>query len=413
MRRFVVAVVAALLLPASAFAGTGKTKTETKADVADEEADQQAEAIQAGLTAAKDGLHRCWAKGAAVDLHVAGRVVLGLEFGKGGHVKKATIKSDTTKSEPLTKCVIELASTWVWGDAFAAGGAAEVPLEFQSPGVQYVVRAEDAIEYKPKGGKLSEKILLDRENVGADKASLVIMSMRLATQMPFHKHTGAEVVYVLEGSGDFEGLSAKGPDLQPGDVAYMAAGVPHTFASSCCKKKDSQFLVLYAPGGVERPFKDPAARKEGTTVAITADEIKKGKADKNGPVPKYARDPEIKELPILGGKGSVKILMDADAAGDGAAYVGHLKVQGGAQVPEHVHAEEAEILYCLSGSGDMAIGGAVYPVAAGTAVYIPPNTKHAFTASKEGFEAVQFYTPSGPEQRFKPVEKAPPAKATK
>ena len=35
-------------------------------------------------------------------------------------------------------------------------------------------------------------------------------------------------------------------------------------------------------------------------------------------------------------------------------------------------------------------------------MYLPPGVRHAFkTTSQEPVEAVQFYTPSGPEQRFK------------
>jgi len=72
------------------------------------------------------------------------------------------------------------------------------------------------------------------------------------------------------------------------------------------------------------------------------------------------------------------------------------------QVPAHAHASETEVLYVLEGGGVTTVGGVDYPVEPGMGIQIPPGTEHSLAVSADGqLEVVQFYTPSGPEQRFK------------
>ena len=68
---------------------------------------------------------------------------------------------------------------------------------------------------------------------------------------------------------------------------------------------------------------------------------------------------------------------------------------------EHVHDGSAELLYVVSGTGELVVDGDKYPIQPFTAVYVPPNTKHSFTAGDSQVDAIQFYTPAGPEQRFR------------
>jgi mannose-6-phosphate isomerase-like protein (cupin superfamily) len=72
-------------------------------------------------------------------------------------------------------------------------------------------------------------------------------------------------------------------------------------------------------------------------------------------------------------------------------------------VPEHAHAKEAEILWITTGTGEMTVDGSKYPVEPFMAIHIPPGARHSFTASPQSVpvEAIQYYAPSGPEQRFK------------
>ena len=58
----------------------------------------------------------------------------------------------------------------------------------------------------------------------------------------------------------------------------------------------------------------------------------------------------------------------------------------------------------LSGTGSLNAGGQQTPFGPGSAVAIGPGIQHGVTINPGApVVAVQFYTPSGPEQRFKPA----------
>src|SRR5205085_425717 len=67
-----------------------------------------------------------------------------------------------------------------------------------------------------------------------------------------------------------------------------------------------------------------------------------------------------------------------------------LQLKSGTVVPEHVHGSETELLYVLAGSGTMTVAGTALAVTPTSVVQIPPNTKHAFTASAD-VKALQIY----------------------
>ena len=48
----------------------------------------------------------------------------------------------------------------------------------------------------------------------------------------------------------------------------------------------------------------------------------------------------------------------------------------------------------------MIVDGVTLPIGADSVVQIPPGVEHSATVT-ERFRAYQFYTPAGPEQRFK------------
>ena len=290
----------------------------------------------------------------------------------------------------------------------AAAPAAADKMAPAPAAASYTVKAADVAVYAPKGGKLEARVLVDGESLGATQASLTLLTLRNETQIPLHRQTSAKIIYVLDGYARVTGLGkamGKGIDVGPGDAVYVPAGVASGLLSKCCKLAPSKFLVLYAPGGPERPYKDPASAKTGGwTTPVPPDERAKPAAD--APQPKVAKGAEVKDVAIGDGKGKVKVLFDAESAGDAAAYVGLLSASAGLAVPEHVHGKETEILWIVSGKGSMTVAGETLPVEAGMAVHIPAGTKHSFKTDA-GLTAVQFYTPSGPEQRFKPsAEKA-------
>jgi mannose-6-phosphate isomerase-like protein (cupin superfamily) len=91
-------------------------------------------------------------------------------------------------------------------------------------------------------------------------------------------------------------------------------------------------------------------------------------------------------------------------------YVGRLS--GTAAVKEHVHESSWEVLGDVKGTGTLTIDGAPTKVNPGDVVFIPPNTKHAWTPDAgQELQAVQLYYPPGPEQRFKALAAKDDAKA--
>lgn len=107
-------------------------------------------------------------------------------------------------------------------------------------------------------------------------------------------------------------------------------------------------------------------------------------------------------LMVVDGALEVRILLDADASGAEHAGLAILSASPSFAVPEHTHDEAAEILYFEDGRGTMWIGDHAIDVAPGVSVYVPEGTPHSFEPSgTRPMRALQFYAPSGPEQRFR------------
>lgn len=106
-------------------------------------------------------------------------------------------------------------------------------------------------------------------------------------------------------------------------------------------------------------------------------------------------------LEVLGGGLRVRVLLDDD--GQGARYGGLSVLEGdpGLVVPQHRHPESAEILYVERGNGILRIGELAYRVRPGAALYIPEGVLHSYEGDEEPLWAIQVYTPSGAEQRFR------------
>ena len=112
---------------------------------------------------------------------------------------------------------------------------------------------------------------------------------------------------------------------------------------------------------------------------------------------KHVDDAPVYEI----AKGKATVIMLTD----GQAYMGILTGKPGLVVPEHVHADETEMLYVMEGGGWMTIDGKRQKVSAGMAIQVPPGVKHSFEIPADwkgkDFRAVQVYTPTGPQLRFK------------
>jgi len=107
-------------------------------------------------------------------------------------------------------------------------------------------------------------------------------------------------------------------------------------------------------------------------------------------------------LSVANGAMQVRILLDADSAGARHGGLSVLDADADMVVPEHRHPESAEVLFVEQGGGVLTLEGRQVAVRAGAAIYVPPGALHSFRGDGgERFRAIQVYTPSGPEQRFR------------
>ncbi len=108
------------------------------------------------------------------------------------------------------------------------------------------------------------------------------------------------------------------------------------------------------------------------------------------------------ELTALGGALRVRILLDVDGAGARHGGLSVLDADADVVVPEHRHPISAEILFVEQGSGIMRLGDRSVRVRPGVALYVPPGVLHSYRGDGgEPLRAIQVYSPSGPEQRFR------------
>jgi len=62
--------------------------------------------------------------------------------------------------------------------------------------------------------------------------------------------------------------------------------------------------------------------------------------------------------------------------------------------PAHIHAAEEEILYVLSGRGEMYFDGLPEPIEPGSCIYVPPNCTHSINnTSDEVLKVVYVFSP--------------------
>ena len=80
------------------------------------------------------------------------------------------------------------------------------------------------------------------------------------------------------------------------------------------------------------------------------------------------------------------------------AFLGHLRMDPGAAVPEHRDTSE-EYIYILQGSGQLTIDDRTHQISAGSAVFMPANAKVSFQNGDKQLVAIQVF--AGPESANK------------
>jgi quercetin dioxygenase-like cupin family protein len=351
-------------------------------------------ALQEELRAHGGDVHGCWGVALAAEPKLSGELLVRLQIQPDGAVSRAEVLKDQVGSGRLTGCLIDAMRRWK--TPRLAGSAPQqvvFPLAFKpddAPAVpRYVVPSAGAKPGPLPGGKLEARVLVANATVGPTKASLTLLTLKPSARLALHAHPHAlELIYVLKGRAHIRWPDDGPRTLEAGTVWPFAPGVGHSIEAA--PLAPLELLQIFVPAGPELAYLDPSKR-DGTRPVKEA----KRTGAMDGQV---EGDLRSKVLPILGGKGSARILLDGVYK---EASIQQLEAEPGAVVPVHQHDGADELIYVVAGRGEMTVAGRVYPVAAGDAVHIPANTPHGLKVT-EKLSAVQCYAPAGPEQRFKP-----------
>jgi quercetin dioxygenase-like cupin family protein len=420
-------VSAALLLAPLAVRANARAETE-EARVAD--------ILQSTLVAHGREVNRCFERALADTLDVAGKIELAVDVGEGGKVIKAAPARDEVKSPVLLACLTASAATWTIA-GIDPGSTVIVPLAFEGQNAQFSIRAKDAPEHGPgaaakakakPGGPpppappFSVKLLVDEATMRAQKAALTQLTVAPANRIAMHRHPGAEVIYVLKGHARILGPTGVAPEkLDEGMAIFIPSGMPHVI-ENMGRTAPAVMLDIFVPMGPEKVYrdpKDPAGR--------AAFEVIRDAAPAVPPGAHFTVASPGETLPAFAGKGKIRPLLEPSKTGDKNVYVGLLEAETGAEVPRNSHPDSAEILYVISGGGDVTIGSEKIPYGSDEALHIPEGQPHAarFTgvdrnappdkSSPDKPDApgktvmLQIFAPAGPEQRYR----AAPAAKTK
>jgi quercetin dioxygenase-like cupin family protein len=398
-RRFAAAALVALALAPPQARANAYAETE-EARVAD--------ILQSALVKHGGEVNRCFEKALADTLDVAGKIELAVDVGAGGRVVKAEPASDGVKSPVLLACLTEAAATWTLA-GIDPGSTVIVPLAFEGQPAQFQVKVKDAPDRGPpvpankkKGAAapappFSVKLLVDEATMRAQKAALTQLTIAPANRIAMHKHPGNEVLYVLKGHARILGPAGVAPEkIDEGTAVLIPAGMPHAI-ENMGRTSSAVLLDVFAPMGPERVYrdpKDPAGRAAFEVIRDAAPTAPAGA--------KFTVGTPGESLTVFAGKGKIKPLLEPAKTGTRALYVGILEAEPGAEVPRNSHPGSAEILYVLSGSGDVTIGSEKLTFGPEEALHIPDGQPHAakFTGPEKTV-MLQVFAPGGPEERYR------------
>ena len=337
-------------------------------------------AIQKAMNELDEAAQGCWAAAATDRFDIEGELTLMIEIAATG--SKATVVTDTARNAKLATCVTQLLGAYRWAPPLY-GDTIQLPFRFRAPDGQSVIDRQ-LVEWHGQQGT-SVAVLLDENNTGNGTASMFEVAiaprsgtgMRVADRAELWYFLGeVEVKYPVKSRTEIGNIEGTISWLaKAGSMMFVAAGSAREVIA---RVPDTHAVVVIVPGGREgsaRAGALPTATKPTNTTTVKM--LEKGQPF--GPATIFLDASIVKGTPL-------------------AASV--LQLAAAAKVPEHVHAKETELLYILEGSGTMTINGQDVAVTPTSVIQIPPNTKHAF-AAHSAVRAVQIYTPSGPEQRFK------------
>jgi quercetin dioxygenase-like cupin family protein len=421
----------------------GAAATQARANATLETEEQRISRImQSALVAHGAEVNRCFEKALADTLDVAGKIELSVDVGAAGRVLKTAPALDEVKSPVLLACLQETALTWSLV-GIDPGSTVIVPLAFDGQAAQFTVKVADAPDHGPGvqppkpavPGKpaaaapspkstppFSVKLLVDEATVRARKASLSLLTVSPASRIAMHQHPVAEILYVRRGHARILSRVGTPPvKLDEGQAIFLPPNTPHVI-ENMGRQSPVELLQFFAPMGPERVYRDPKdAVGRANFEVIRGDASPAGKQSGSSGVPAplelaVATLAKLEPVALPGGKARVRMAFEPGGTGQTNCYFGLLEADPGAETPRHEHAGSEEILFVLSGGGELTIGSEKMPFGPDEAIYIPEGQPHAARfVGPDKTLMLQLYAPAGPEQRFKiaaPATSTTPAKPT-
>ena len=332
-------------------------------------------AIQKAMNDLAPAANACWAKAATERFDIEGEYEAAIDIGDHG----AQVADANVRAVPptLIACMHEVLAHYSWAPPLH-GQSIRLPFKWTAPGGQSVIDRRLVDSHEQAGVGIA--VLLDENNTGNAAASMFEVTIKQDANSGYRQSARAEVWYFLSDGDVSWGPSTPKPPshrVHAGDIMYVPAGGDR---SVWANTNDLRAVVVAVPGGREGSARAGALPTPfAQNAKVHPMLLPAAGAKKFGPATIYLDDSIVKKTPM-------------------AASI--LELPAGAKVPEHVHANETELLYVLEGSGTMTIAGTDVAVTPTSVIQIPPNTKHAFVA-KDAVRSLQIYTPAGPEQRFK------------
>lgn len=367
-------------------------------------------AVQSALEKNGGDVNRCFEKALADRLDVAGKVELSVDVGAEGKVTRAVALDRTATSPVLLACLEASTSSWVI-PGVASGSTVILPLAFEGQAAQFSIKTADAPERGPGSGKgkgkahmhggvpaFSAKVLVDEATMHARQASLSVLTIEPANRIAMHRHPGAELLYVRKGHARVLGPSGIAPELLPeGTAIFIPKGMPHVI-ENMVRSAPVEILQVFAPLGPERVYRDPKDPRGRSDFDVIRDPRK-------ATIPPGAHFTleSFERAPIhtmAGGKIKVHDLFDPANTGSEAASASVIEFAAGTEVPRHSHDGSAEILYILSGSGEVEVGSEKIPFSGDQVFHLPAGQPHALKFHGET-TALQIFSPAGPEQKYR------------
>jgi quercetin dioxygenase-like cupin family protein len=358
-----------------------------------------AQAIEKALQKHGADVHRCFEKVLADRLDTAGRVEVAVDIGRAGKVTAAKVKKidqriEKTAPAALATCIEKVALGWTL-DGIEAGASVILPFSFKAQSRQFVVNAADVPERAlgaPAPGKaktgprrdvpFTVKILADETNVKAEGLSLTLLSVGPASRVAMHRHPhSAKILYLVKGHARLLGPEGMAPiKLEEGAAAFIPAGYPHVI-ENMGRQSTAVFLQAFSPPGPERVYRDPKdARGRAEFEVIRDPASAQAPAAVDGKVV-VATAAESKPVALAGGIGTAKTLLGAKAAGAPSLSLALWELSDGAKIQGRGDSPSAEVLYFLSGGGNLKAAGETFPLAADSLIYLPHGIPYTITVA--------------------------------